>query len=112
MEMNHRDTETQRIEGTEIFRRLGEESREDIRRINLEVWSPTPWMIDVLTSDRERRIRNWCYIHFGPESSPIHDKHGIWRQSNVTMHGYCWFGFASEELMNRFLAQFPSPPKQ
>ena len=98
-------------DGTELYRRTMTQDYGDSERAALmeKVWTPTPWMIDVVTEGREQEIWHWCYHTFGPESSPIHKKVGNWRRSCVTMRGRTWFGFKTKALMERFEAEFPSP---
>lgn len=102
--------------GSEIFKRFIQESLPEHKALNLEVWSPTPWMVDVFVGEyiphhsRNSEIRNWLQQNFGNESSPIHKALGLWHESSVTIHGYSWYGFKTEKLMNRFLDQFHSPP--
>jgi hypothetical protein len=96
--------------GTAIFRRLPELVMPEHREVTIREWSPTPFMEDVMSTDREDEMIRWCQQQFGPESSPMHKRNGRWRRSLVTIHGWCWFGFETEELMNRFVERFPSPP--
>jgi hypothetical protein len=96
--------------GNDVFQRMIENSGEHAE-INREVWTPTPYMVDVLITEREHEIRNWLNLNFGFERNPWRESKGLWHQSRVIMHGYCWYGFETEELMNRFVKQFPSPPK-
>lgn len=96
--------------GTELYRRmLGEDYRDPkISALMLEVWSPTPWMLDVMTAGREQEMWLWCYHNFGGESSPIHGHEGGWHLANVTLHGKTWFGFRTEAMMKRFQEKFPT----
>jgi hypothetical protein len=105
--------------GNDLYRRMAADDygNEDRKALMLEVWTPTPWMIDVYEGyddegrSRERSIRNWCNHNMGRESSPIHGDHGIWHRGNVTMHGWTWYGFRSEQLMKWFQEVWPSPDK-
>jgi len=90
--------------GTELYERAITDCRPEHRELMVEVWSPTPWMIDVVTKDREQALWHWCYRNFGPESSPIHHNQGNWMRGNVTISGKTWFGFSTEKLMRRFEA--------
>lgn len=101
--------------GTELFQRMakfdyGEGERGDLMR---KVWSPTPWMLNIWTGrwedGREQRMLEWCYRHFGQESSPIHDRDGKWKRGNATVMGWTWFGFSTQEEMNQFVSAWPSP---
>ena len=97
---------------TELYQRALRECAPEHRDLMEEVWSPTPWMMDVNVGsgeDRRREIRHWCNRNLGPESSPIHGKEGDWHEGNVTMHGRTWYGFKSAAMMKRFDAQFHSP---
>jgi hypothetical protein len=94
--------------GTELYRRSMAQYTPELSDLMLKVWSPTPWMVDVITDGREQEIWQWCYRAFGPESSPIHGKVGNWHRANVTIHGKTWFGFKTEAMMQRFQEQFPS----
>lgn len=102
--------------GTELFRRtlaydLGcPESNSLMAR----VWRPTPWMVDAFTGgvgeDRDREMIMWCADRFGQESSPIHGTPGHWHRGSATVHGWTWYGFASEAMLREFLAAWPIPP--
>ena len=76
-------------------------------------WDDRPWMVDAFTGSiierRDIEIRQWCLDHFGEEAWPLHDRPGRWVRGSVTIHGYTWFGFASEDDMNAFLAAWPDP---
>lgn len=100
--------------GTELFARTlafdyGDEERSALMR---KVWSPTPFMVNVDTgspdSDRYREILQWCRENIGPQAHPIHGKDGDWQTGTATVFGWTWMGFATEDLLNRFLAAFPS----
>lgn len=101
--------------GTDLYHRLlafnhGDKERDALAR---EVWSPTPWMIDVYTGrcieDRDREILQWCHSEFGQESSPIHGREGRWHRGGAIINGWTWYGFADEEAMKRFVARWPAP---
>lgn len=103
--------------GTELYHRTitfdyGDQKRADLMR---KVWSVTPWMIDCFTdsinSDREGSIRHWCSEHIGPQAHPIHGREGDWQLGGATIHGWTWIGFASEQLLEQFLAAFPQPER-
>ena len=85
----------------------------EFAEINRKTWSPTPWVIDVFipTDESKHVIRNWLIYNFGPESEPSCEVKGSWRASFVTVHSFCWYGFKTEDLMNRFLAKFPQPKR-
>jgi hypothetical protein len=100
--------------GTDIFARTlafdyGDQERSDIMR---KVWTPTPWMIEVFTgsinSERERSIARWCWDRFGQQASPIHGIDGVWQRGCATVHGWTWYGFATEAQMLEFLAAWPA----
>ena len=100
-------------DGTDLYRRTlaydyGDDERNELMR---EVWSPTPWMIDVNTGrcgeDLDREIRFWCHDTFGEECWPIHGRPGVWQRGSATVFGSTWYGFATEEMMHQFLARWP-----
>jgi hypothetical protein len=102
-------------DGNALYQRACNECLPEHRELMVEVWSPTPWMLDVNVGsgeDRRREIRHWCNRNLGHESSPIHGHEGDWHEGNVTMHGRTWYGFKTEAMMKRFEAQFPSPNDQ
>jgi hypothetical protein len=76
-----------------------------------KTWEVTPWMVDVYTGwigeERDREMRRWCGKAFGEEARPIHGRPGAWQRGGATVNGWTWFGFASEEMMERFLAAWP-----
>lgn len=100
--------------GTALFQRTiafnyGDAERGQIMR---EVWTPTPWMLDVYVGDlygREDEILRWCRHALGPESSPIHGRAGSWHRGSATIFGWTWFGFADETTMRRFQERWPTP---
>ena len=95
--------------GNRLYHRSLIECKPEHRELMAEVWSPTPWMLDVVTEGREDEIWQWCYRHFGSESSPIHKKEGTWHRGSVTMRGRTWFGFKSKMMLELFEAHFPQP---
>lgn len=95
--------------GNELYRRVIQKSLPAHRESMVTEWSPTPWMLDVVTEGREHEIRDWCYTRFGPSSSPMHGRSGAWRRSWVTLHGRSWFGFQNREMLEQFAVQFPAP---
>ena len=72
-----------------------------------QVWDATPWMVDAITgginSDRWREVMEWCHEQFGPEAWPIHGKAGDWHTGGATISGRTWIGFATEQMMERFI---------
>ena len=89
---------------------------EDRRALMEEVWSGTPWMLNVFTGscneDRDLEIRDWCHEHLGDEAWPIHGRPGAWQRGGATIYGWTWYGFAKEEDMLRFQEAFPSPEEE
>lgn len=82
------------------------------RELQVKVWSPTPWMVDLFVGNddlRRRRIRNWCNHTIGRESLPLQDISGNWHEGGVTIQGKTWFGFKTQEMMNAVAEQFPAP---
>ena len=75
-----------------------------------KIWSPTPWMLSVKVGvyDDEKRheILQWCLKNIGNELDPIRRRKGVWREGNVTINHQTWYGFATEEMMSRFIEQF------
>lgn len=100
---------------TDLYRRtMAFEHRDpETAALMRKVWTPTPWMVDAfvgsLPSERERDIVEWCREQFGPEGSPIHEIAGTWHRGNAVIFGWAWFGFATEEQMQRFIAVWPTP---
>jgi len=86
----------------------GDKERNDLM---LEVWSVTPWMLNVRTgspdSDHFGEIRRWCRDNTGPEASPIHGRAGKWQTGGATVFGETFIGFATKELMDDFSREFP-----
>lgn len=83
-----------------------------------KVWAPTPWMVNVYDGpsypyDGLRiEIAEWCREQFGPESWPIHDKPADWHRGGATIDGWTWYGFATEEMLLRFLERFPQDERE
>lgn len=89
----------------------GEDSNDEREALMFEVWSPTPWIVDVNTGsmsdmDRYYDILSWCNKMFGPESYPIHGKNGDWHHGSATINGWTWMGFKTKELMDTFIKQW------
>ena len=75
--------------------------------------SPDPQRTPIWKPDsREREIINWLNRSMGRESDPLRGIPGDWRQAYVTVHGWRWFGFRTQELLDRFFATFPQPDPQ
>lgn len=104
-------------EGTDLFRGMAghDYGSEEMLALNIKVWGPTPWMVDVYTGgysnslEREQKIREWCAAQFGPESSPIHGRVGTWHRGGATINGWTWMGFATREQMEQFMDAWPTP---
>lgn len=100
-------------QGSELFhKRILEYDYKDsdMHELQIRVWNTVPWMVDVFVGEyegKEGELTNWCRKEIGRESSFIHGKKGLWRRGNVIIFGWTWFGFATEELMNRFVEKFP-----
>lgn len=102
------------VSGSELFRKAiiaHPYLDDDMRELQLKVWSPTPWMLDSYAEDeeQERIMWQWCRTQYGQECSVIHGNDGLWQRGNVTLHGWTWYGFHTEEAMDRFADQFPPP---
>ena len=102
------------MSGTALYDRMlayneGQEHEELMRK----VWSPTPWMVNVYTGRiserRDRAIQQWCRDTFGDECWPIHDQPGTWQRGSATIHGWTWYGFATETQMIAFVERWPTP---
>lgn len=76
-----------------------------------KVNDPTPWIIDVRLPESNSRewfeLLEWCSDNLGPESWPIHGRPGNWYRAGATIHGHTDMGFATEDMMKRFMEQFP-----
>jgi hypothetical protein len=104
-------------DGTKLYHRTMAEcaSMDDGGELMRQVWSPTPWMIDVdvgiENDERRREIRNWCNRNLGDETTPYgeHRRGGAWNEGHVTIMGKTWYGFKTREMMERFQQRFQSP---
>ena len=99
--------------GTDLYRRmLGAYEGRDLDLFH-RVWDDTPWMVDAYAgspdSDRRRTMVEWCDDRFGPEAWPIHGRAGDWRLGGVTMNGWTWIGFKTEQQLLEFCAAWPEP---
>lgn len=92
-----------RVEGSDLYRRQIAPCPDDLMR---KVWDGTPWMVGACTKGRWRAIMEWCTKEFGPEAWPIHGRAGQWHIGGATVHGYTWIGFATEDMMNRFVERW------
>ncbi len=109
-----REQEPERMYGNDLYREIigfGYGNPEHARLV-LEVWSPTPWVLNVHIGDRRREIEEWCVAKWGRESSPIHNQAGLWHCGGVTVHGWNWIGFKTESIMRQFEEQWPSPARR
>lgn len=103
--------------GTHIYRGLLDHDYGDPERTAMmhTVWDATPWICDAYTGSfgeeltRRLEIREWCTERFGPEAWPIHGRPGRWHTGGVTIHGWTWIGFDTEEAMREFQAAWPAP---
>lgn len=85
---------------TELYQRAINECLPEHKELMVQVWSPTPWMLDVSVGsaeERRREIRNWCNRNLGTESSPIHGNDGNWHEGGVTNQGKTWLPCGVEE---------------
>lgn len=99
---------------TEIYRKIIEHAQsvdEEALDLAHKVWDPTPWVINVKTGSFDENIyppmREFCLKNFGEESWPIHNKPRNWYRGGVTLFGWTWMGFATKEMMEQFLIEFP-----
>ncbi len=100
---------------TELYDRTIRWSEENLdahgHELTLTCWADRPWMVSVYTGktgeDSEREIMDWCRNAFGDEAWPIHGKPGDWYRGGATINGWTHMGFASEEMMLRFLEAWP-----
>ena len=103
---------------TKLYEQMLAFNYEDPKRRDLmhQVWAPTPWMADVFTdgtqSGRYHNIRQWLRDRYGRPASSIHGIKGTWQHGSATIFGWTWFGFATKEQMNEFLAAWTAAPKQ
>lgn len=79
-----------------------------------KVWDGTPWMVNAYTGssshdERYRQIMEWCRDKFGQKAWPIHGKPGKWHSGGATVRGWTWMGFATKEMMEEFLSNWPAP---
>lgn len=90
---------------TAIYDRL---AAEDPWGASRKAWSPTPHIIDVRDGGSEQcgPILSWCEDALGPESRPVVGEEGKWHRGCVTIHGWTWYGFATEGDMALFLDEW------
>jgi len=78
-----------------------------------KAWDGTPFMVDWYTGqtadDRDLSMQNWCRQKIGDEAWPLHGKPGRWHRGGVTVHGWTWFGFETQALLDAFTAAWPVP---
>lgn len=73
-----------------------------------QVWGPTPWMVRTNARQEGRdwldvlnKQARWCRDNIG--ASCDFEQAGVWRHGYAIHDDKRWFGFANEELMNRFI---------
>lgn len=101
-------SEPRAIEGSALYQRQIETSGDELMHT---VWDGTPWMVDVYTGSiqnggRYGEIMQWCRDEFGAEAWPIHGKPGSWYSGGATVMGWTWMGFATCEMMQKFVARW------
>lgn len=99
---------------TVLFQKTMHWADENGEELMRKVWEPTPWIVNVYTGPghpdrRNQDMLEWCDKNLGEASYPIHGREGVWHQGSATVNGWTWFGFATEEMMNRFLEAWPTP---
>lgn len=83
-----------------------------------QVWDPTPWMIDVYLGDQcegppghdrehDHAMHEWCRERLGDEGWPIHGHPRRWYTGGVTVDGWQWWGFDTEDAMQAFKQAWP-----
>jgi len=107
---------------TDLYKRIIQyaEKKESVDGLALEkkVWDPTPFVIDVYIGKRnsidddEQDIREYCIENFGKESWPIYNKPADWYRCGATVDGWTWFGFKTEQMMLKFISDWPENTKQ
>ena len=99
--------------GTALYERMIERSKDDPDSGELmrQVWSPTPWIIEVRDFEPNSKewfdFVRWALSELGDESMPLHGHAGVWRRGNATVFGETWYGFAAEHLMDKFMRRYP-----
>lgn len=103
----------EQVIGTDLYRRCCEKWQpRDV--LSLAMWSETPWMVDVYEGSfgtwqyRGNDMVEYCLDKFGPQAFLTRES-GKWRCSGATVSGWTVYGFANEDMMNRFLEAFPNP---
>ena len=91
--------------GSDIYQRQITNSGNELMRT---VWDGTPWIVDAFIGGhyedgRREEIMAWCVTEFGPESWPIHGHFGNWHSGGACINGYQWIGFATKEMMQKFI---------
>ena len=98
-------------QGTPLY----DEVRAGDSKILAEVWSVTPWMVNIYTGRaldfRMLEMIDWCLEKYGREAWPIHDRPGAWQRGS-SINGYSWWGFDDAEKLKTFEAAFPNHPTQ
>lgn len=99
---------------TPLYSRMFEVLEADKHELMHKVWDPTPWIINVetlspSTEEGIRRwdiMRDWLISNIGVESYTIHGYVGAWHRGGATVCGWTFFGFATEDMMHKFVEQF------
>lgn len=78
-----------------------------------KVWDGRPWIVNAYTGryddGRDREMMSWCRDRFGEEAWPIHGRPGRWYRGGATIHGWTWFGFETQSMMDKFSDAWPAP---
>lgn len=80
----------------------------DRKNLMQDIWSGYPWMVNAYSGgysnnrDLEHDILTWCFDNIGEQGYPIHGKAGAWYRGSATINGWTWFGFSTEQDMQKF----------
>lgn len=108
--VNHDVSYLDEVKGSDVFRKAIAPSNKYGRTI-FEMWRRVPWIVNFYVDGKEIEIRNWLNRSIGREYDEVLFPTGFWLRSPVTMRGRCWYGFATEQMLNRFLHIFPNKPE-
>ena len=94
--------------GSELYQRVIAPKDDELMH---RVWDGTSYMVDAYTGSisnfgRYREIKDWCREQFGDEAWPIHGQPGNWHSGSATIDGRTWMGFATEDMMRRFVERW------
>lgn len=71
-------------------------------------WSKHTFITECFEKDLAgaRAMRDWCAAKWGEEANPFLNRPGVWLRGFIAIDGWAWYGFATEEALEEFKAEW------